>query len=426
MRCVPTEETLMGPVKRVGAGRFLWVDEAGNRLEEKTYWRLADYARERAVSEEEALEELETRLRRAVKRRLVADVPVGCFLSGGIDSSLVTLLASEESSSRIHSFSVDFEEPSYSEKRYFDYVAKRANTESHVFTLTPQTFLEFLDDWVFFMDDLVSDPSSLPLYFVAREARRHNIKVVLSGEGADELFGGYDSYLQVLRFKRLQPFARSLSWAAQLLSVSMDRQDLLWRLGSASAFRGTAYVFGESSRRGFLKRDFSLDPWIASVYAPAQSLTSINRMLYFDLATRIPSDLLIRTDRITMAASVECRVPFLDHELVEAMLGVPAHLKIHNGTGKYLLKRLASRFLPEEMIYRPKMGFSTPLGLWFSNELRPLLERIFLGEQCIAALNYTAVEAMLRQHWQGLARHEGRIWNLLALELWYRRWIENH
>jgi asparagine synthase (glutamine-hydrolysing) len=425
MRCVPTEDTLMGQVKRVRAGCYLWAVESGRRIDEKTYWTLADHARERLVSEDEALEDLETRLRRAVKRRLVADVPVGCFLSGGIDSSLITLLASEESNSRIHSFSVDFEEPGFSEKKYFEYVANLANTEQHVFTLNPRIFLEFLEDWVFFMDDLVSDPSSLPLYFVAREAQRNNIKVVLSGEGADELFGGYESYTQVLRLNRYQPIARNLSWAAQFLPATIDRQDLLWRMGSAFPFRGTAYVFGESYRRRFLSGDVSLDPWIDSIYAQAQSLTPINRMLYFDLATRIPSDLLIRTDRVTMAASVECRVPFLDHELVEAMLGVPEHLKINNGTGKYLLKRLAGRFLPGEMIYRPKMGFSTPLRLWFNNELKPLLETIFLREKRIASLNYNPIAAMLQQHWKGRARHEGRIWNLLALELWYRRWIEN-
>jgi asparagine synthase (glutamine-hydrolysing) len=126
-----------------------------------------------------------------------------------------------------------------------------------------------------------------------------------------------------------------------------------------------------------------------------------------------------------MAASVECRVPFLDHELVEAMIGVPERLKINDGTGKYLLKRLAGRFLPREMIHRPKMGFSTPLRLWFNNELKPLLETTFLREKRIASLNYNSIAAMLQQHWEGRVRHEGRIWNLLALELWYRRWIGN-
>ena len=174
-----------------------------------------------------------------------------------------------------------------------------------------------------------------------------------------------------------------------------------------------------------MKTDFSLDPWLEGVYAQSESLSPINRMLYFDLATRIPSDLLIRTDRVTMAASVECRVPFLDHELVEAMIGLPAQLKITNGTGKYLLKQLACRFIPQEMVYRPKMGFSTPLASWFRNELKPLLENIFLREQRIQALNYSAIESMLREHWRGRERHEGRIWNLLALELWYRRWIED-
>ena len=425
MRCVPTGETLMGRVKRVKAGCYLLVSEGGRELQEKPYWRLKDHATERAVSEGEALEELESRLRLAVRRRLVADVPVGCFLSGGVDSSLITLMASQQSNAPIHSFSVDFDDNRYSERKYFDYVADLAKTEPHVFTLTSRRFLEFLDEWVFFMDDLVSDPSSLPLYFVAKEARRHNIKVVLSGEGADELFGGYDSYIQVLRHNRWQALARNMSWARQFVSASIDQQDLLWRLGSAFPFRGTAYVFGESYRNRFLRNDLSLDPWIGEVYAQAQSLTPTNRMLYFDLATRIPSDLLIRTDRVTMAASVECRVPFLDHELVEAMIGVPELLKINNGTGKYLLKRLARRFFPEEMVYRPKMGFSTPLVSWFRNELRPLLEKIFLREQCMAALNYTSIEAMLRECWQGNGHHEGRIWNLLALELWYRRWIED-
>jgi asparagine synthase (glutamine-hydrolysing) len=424
MRCVPTDETLMAGVRRLGPGRFLWIEPARRRIEETRYWRLEDAASERDVSEADALEEIETRLRRAVRRRLVADVPVGCFLSGGVDSSLITLIASEESTAPpVHTFSVDFEEAGFSESRYFDYVSQAARTEAHVFTMNPRAFLEFLDDWVYFMDDLVSDPSSLPLYFVAREAARHNIKVVLSGEGADELFGGYDSYLQIARYAPWQALARRAGWAARLLRGQVDRQDLLWRLGSAFPFRGTAYVFGESYRRRFLTNDFSLDDWLASVYAGSLALSPINRMLYFDLATRIPSDLLIRTDRVTMAASIECRVPFLDHELVEAVVGLPAHLKIRDGIGKRLLKQLACRFMPEAMVYRPKGGFAVPLGQWFRGDLRALLERIFLRERLIEALNYDAVAEMLNDHWRGAARHEGRIWNLLALELWYRRFI---
>ena len=422
MRCAPTGETLMGQVRRVTAGCFLL---AGDRtLEKKPYWRLKDHAAERSVSEDEALEELEGRLTLAVKRRLVADVPVGSFLSGGVDSSLITMIASKQSSSPIHSFSVDFDDAKYSERPHFDYVSGLAKTESHVFTLNSQKFLEFLDDWVWFMDDLVSDPSSLPLYFVANEARRHNIKVVLSGEGADELFGGYESYTQVLRLNSWRPLARSLSWARKFMTSSIDEQDVIWRIGSSFPFRGTAYVFGESYRNRFLKRDFHLDPWIDEVNNQSRSLTPINRMLYFDLATRIPSDLLIRTDRVTMAASVECRVPFLDHELVEAMIGIPEQLKINNRVGKYLLKRLARRFFKEDMVYRPKMGFSTPLGAWFRRDLRPLLERIFLREKLLDCLNYRSIEAMLKEFWQGGGRHEARIWNLLALELWHRRWIQ--
>jgi asparagine synthase (glutamine-hydrolysing) len=424
MRSVPTEQTLMNSVLRVPAGSRLWIDDAGRRLRQKRYWRLEDYAQDRSVGEDDAIQEVETRLRRSIKRRLVADVPVGCFLSGGIDSSLVTLLASQESSSPIHSFSVDFEEAEYSEKRFFDHVANLAHTHQHVFKLDPRSFIGFLDDWVFFMDDLVSDPSSLPLYFVAKEAHRIGIKVVLSGEGADELFGGYESYRQALRYARLRPLVRLMPWAHRFVSDA-DHRDLVWRLGSEFPFRGTAYVFGESYRRRFLKSDFALDPWIDSVYRLTHSPGRINRMLFFDMATRIPSDLLIRTDRVTMATSVECRVPFLDHELVEAVLGMPEDLKINNGTGKYLLKRLARRYLPHEMVYRPKMGFSTPLAQWFRNELRPLCEEVFLRDQRIRALNYTAIAEMLGEHWEGRARHEGRIWNLLALELWHRRWIEN-
>ncbi|HEY9230972.1 MAG TPA: asparagine synthase (glutamine-hydrolyzing), partial [Blastocatellia bacterium] len=415
MRCVPTDETLMAGVRRLGPGRCLWVEPATRRLEETRYWRLEDAARERAITEAEALEEIEARLRRAVRRRLVADVQVGCFLSGGVDSSLLTLIASQEASAPVHSFSVDFEEAGFSERPHFDYVARQAKTESHVFTMNPRGFLEFLDDWVYFMDDLVSDPSSLPLYFVAREAQRHNIKVVLSGEGADELFGGYDSYLQIARFAPWQGVARRVGWAARLLTGQADRQDLLWRLGTAFPFRGTAYVFGESYRGRFLKHDFSLDDWLAEVYAGCRELSPINRMLYFDLATRIPADLLIRTDRVTMAASVECRVPFLDHELVEAVVGLPAHMKVRDGVGKHILKQLACRFLPEAMVYRPKVGFAVPLGQWFNQDLRSLLESIFLRERRIGALNYEAIAAMLDEHWKGVARHEGRIWNLLAL-----------
>ena len=425
MRCVPTDETLMTQVKRLGAGCSILANESNASLRIIRYWRLEEHAQERRLSESDALEELSLKLRRAVKRRLVADVPVGCFLSGGVDSSLVTLIASEESNGRpIHTFSVDFEDARYSERKYFDAVADQTKSEHHVFTISGYAFLEFLNEWVFFMDDLVSDPSSLPLYFIAREAYRNNVKVVLSGEGADELFGGYGSYLQVLRWKRWQAFARRVSWVRQLLPVDSNRKDLLWRLASAFPFRGTAYVFGESYRRRFLKEDFSLDPWLDSVYAKARHLSCVNQMLFFDMATRIPSDLLIRTDRVTMAASVECRVPFLDHELVQAMIGLPADLKIKDGTGKYILKKLASRFFSNSLIYRPKMGFSAPLDLWFSNALKPLLERVFLRERRIDMLNYNAIEGMLRQHWQGSARHESRIWNLLALELWYRRWIE--
>ncbi|MBI2069788.1 MAG: asparagine synthase (glutamine-hydrolyzing) [Elusimicrobia bacterium] len=421
MRSVPTDDMLMSPVKRLGAGQTLWFERPHKTPEQTAYWRLSDHSKERPADEGEALNELETLLRRAVKRRLVADVPVGCFLSGGVDSSLVTLFAAQESQGKpVHSFSVDFEEAAYSERVYFDHVAEAAKTEHHVFSMNARTFLDFLTDWVVYMDDLVSDPSSLPLYFVAKEAQRHNIKVVLSGEGADELLGGYDSYLQMIRLNPLRGLARWAPWAG-LLSGD-DRRDLWNRLAGNHPFRGTAYVFGESLRSHYLKKDISLEPWVHHIYGQPGTLGLVNQMLYFDMATRIPSDLLIRTDRVTMAASIECRVPFLDHELVESMLGLAGGLKIKNGTGKYILKKLALRYLPENFVFRPKVGFNVPLNEWFQKELTGMLDDIFFKERRIQALNYPAIQELIKEHRQGRFQ-SAKIWNLLALELWHRRWI---
>jgi asparagine synthase (glutamine-hydrolysing) len=425
MRCVPTDGTLVQGIKRLEAGTFLLIDEPGRRVQKSTYWSLDDFALEREISEHDALNDLRHLIPQAVRRRLVADVPVGCFLSGGLDSSLVAVLASRNyERGEFHTFSVDFEDKALSERPFFDQVARHIGSNHHVVSVGATDFLRFLDDWVFFMDDLVSDPSSLPLYYVACLARDLGVKVVLSGEGADELFGGYETYLRTLRWRGWRVPIRVLNgFGVGKFLRDPDHRAFVSQLGWRHSFRGTAYVFGESERQQYLKTDGSLDPWLSDIFRRGRDLSFTNRMMFLDMVSRIPSDLLVRTDRVTMAASVECRVPFLDHELVENVVGIDGRLKISKQTSKYLLKRFASEYLPNAIVDRPKVGFSVPIGSWFRNELRPLLERIFVDEQMISALDYGAVEKLLDDQARGRKGCEARLWNLLALELWCRRWI---
>ncbi|MBI4370188.1 MAG: asparagine synthase (glutamine-hydrolyzing) [Elusimicrobia bacterium] len=421
-RSIPTSSTLMEGVNRLGPGEYFLLQNVPGRPQSEKFWNLSDYAQERSVNESAALEELEKRLNTSIRRRLVADVPIGCFLSGGIDSSLVTLYAARLSNKKIHTFSVDFEEPRYSERRYFNFVAQEAQSEHHVFIMQPSQFLDFLPRWAHLMDDLVSDPSSLPFYFIALEARRCGVKVALSGEGADELFGGYSSYHQIIRWSWAGAWAKKLPALARFFLLNDDHRDLWRRLGNSHPFWGTAYVFSEKERGEVILKNTSLKSWHDLVYEKCRSLSKINQMLYFDMATRIPSDLLMRTDRATMAASLECRVPFLDHELVEFSMGLDHRLKIRGHEGKYILKELARKNFPGWFIDRPKIGFNVPLDRWFSHELKPLLERTFFQEKAIGALNYNAIQKFVNDHFAG--RMQGaKIWNLLALELWHKQWI---
>jgi asparagine synthase (glutamine-hydrolysing) len=429
----PTQEhCIYREVQKVRPAHFVVFRSGGERRETR-YW-IPSFAPKRRLSEEEALEETDRLLRRAVARRLVSDVPLGALLSGGVDSSLVVALMSQLSGGPVKTFTAAFDELDYSEAEYARKVAERCGTEHQVLTLRPDV-LEVLPSLVWEFGEPFADSSAVPTYYVTRAARQH-VTVALSGDGGDETFGGYAS-------ARASYFAQMLvRWipepARQALMVGAERLP--------GPGRGLLTLLQYASSDPRLRHDFSLafsrlhkdrlytpefkrslgehDPWrIFTQHDDAIAHMSLmDQNLFRTIMTRLPDDYLVKVDVASMKNSLELRSPFLDVDLGTFSESLDPALKNRGGRQKYLLKKLAERYLPSETIYRPKRGFELPVKVWLRKELRPTLERLVLNGHAIDQgwFSKEYVASLVGEHQARRADHTHRLWALLWLEIWFR------
>jgi asparagine synthase (glutamine-hydrolysing) len=446
----PAPRTLFEGVQKLPPGHLLIVDaETGQRSLER-YWQPLPDPDELAQrrSPEEYVERLEVLVRESIRLRMMSDVPYGAFLSGGVDSSLNVALMAELADRPVSTFSVAIEGDAASDELAFARaVAERYGTSHHEVVIGERDFLDYLPQLVWHQDEPLADPVCVPLHAISEEARRSGTKVVQVGEGADELFAGYTSYAFFTDFHRRmwQPyqlvpgFLRDLVARGAKQVLSLDRADVLDRAAQAGElFWGGAIPFYDAHKRAL----FGGDSWMASLssdgrdavdalYADVDSAmpgaNQLDRMIGLELRQRLPELLLMRVDKVTMGSSLEARVPYLDHKLVEFALAVPAAVKYRHGVTKWVLKRVAERVgLDRELVYRPKRGFCGSASNMLTPRLLKRVEEDILDSSFARArFDLGFVRKMLAEQRAGRVDHNFRLWNLWNLVAWHACWLEN-
>ncbi len=432
---VPGARTMFRGVRKLLPGHTLTVTADGTVV--RQYWDVRA-APDRARSVEDTARELYERALESTALHLRSDVPVGIFLSGGLDSSAIVSLLHDAGISGVKTFSVAYRDGvEFDESRYAELVSRHFGAEHHVLYVDPSQFQEFIPGYVWHMDEPVTEAAALSLYFVSRELRQH-VTVALSGEGADELFAGYQIYRYMLwleRYRRLPSAVRSIAAAPMLATMVGAR---LRKYLTMAAYPLPERYLGVSVSEPW-RRDEVYSPALrdeilrvqpesalARYYAASAGQDALSRMLYVDLKTWLVDDLLIKADKMTMANAVELRVPFLDHTIVEFAATIPPELKLHHGVAKWILKRAMASRLPQEILARPKVGFPTPLERMFRRPLAAYLHDVLLSSRAIARgyFDATRVRQMIVEHATGVQDHHRRLWQLVVLEEWHRAFVD--
>ncbi|RME03101.1 MAG: asparagine synthase (glutamine-hydrolyzing) [Planctomycetota bacterium] len=411
---------------------LLW---RGGRFSVRRYWKLSygdqfSMGTEGEVSRVE--EELVFRLKEAVGMRLVSDVPLGAFLSGGIDSSMVVALMAECMDRPVKTFSIGFHEEEYDELRYARVVSRAFGTEHYELVVTPRA-QEIFSRLVWHYNEPFADASAIPTFYVCQLAREH-VTVVLSGDGGDENFAGYGRYLGLERYSffrnmahkwRYWGFFRSggiLSNIRRWMRLSRTHLDYYYRIAHFHELYQSSFYTLEflSQLRHYRTIDFMLEK-----YAHSDGRTFLDATLDFDFQNYLPDTLMTKTDIASMAHSLEVRSPLLDHVLIEFVARIPSDWKLREGVGKYIFKRVAGRYLPGEIIHRRKMGFGVPLDHWFRHQLREFAYDTLLSQRAVERgyFQRKAVEDLLDRHQRG-EDWQYLLWNLLMLELWHLMFVD--
>ena len=430
---VPTERTLFQGIEKLQPGWCLTIEPG--RLDLREYWDLRPDPQE--MSEEECVRQATDLLRDAVRIQLRSDVPLGVFLSGGVDSSAVVALMHEMGIRDIRTFTVAYDfGPAYDETRYARQIAEKFGTRHREVFVTPREFRDFIPSLVWHMDEPVTESAAISLYFVSRMARE-DVVVVLSGEGADEVFGGYPiyKYMQTLeRYRRLPAALRRglINPALNLLGGKWPKYTLLAEQSLHERYLGVSFYetpLKESLYRPQVRNLFNgsaMSRLARRWYEKTEGLDPLLRMMYLDVKSWLPDDLLIKADKMTMASSLELRVPFLDHRLVELGGRIPSRYRIKGWSTKYILKKAMEPYLPHEILHRGKMGFPTPLALMFQDDLQGYVADVLTSDRFFdrGYFQPEVVKRLVAEHSSGRRDHHRVLWQLLVLEEWHRKFID--
>ncbi len=435
---IPSPRTIFQNIWKLPAGHLL-VAEQG-RVRVRRYWDLVFTGDGDAARESEYLERLEALVDESVRLRLMSDVPLGAFLSGGIDSSLVVASMVRQSAGRVVTTSVGFDDAAFNELAYARTVAEHLGTESHEDIVQPD-IVDLLPKLAWHLDEPFADSSAVPTYYVSKAARAH-VTVALSGDGGDELWAGYARHrverAELAARQWLGPVGRRIAGrVAGQLPLSMKGVRSLRHLGLAPAdacARKHAYgLFDSWMRPSIYSADFAhevrdADPFVdfRLAYQACGSADPLDRALYVDVKTYLVDDIMTKVDKMSMAVSLESREPLLDHRLLEFAATIPSSLKLKNGRSKYLLRRLLQRRMPSPIVDRPKHGFAAPIARWLRGPLEPMVDALLtdgrLRERGI--FDEGAVARLWREHRDGAADHCHRLWSLVMLELWFRQFVD--
>lgn len=430
---VLSPRTIIRNISKLDAGSYLLV--SNGEIKSQSYWDLAEFAQAPPLtgSDDDLAEQFDTMLRDKIQQQMVSDVPVGAFLSGGIDSSTISLYANQATSHNLRTFSAGFHEASYSELDYAELVANQLQTD-HLQKVIPPQSLEKLSELIWKYDEPLGDTSLISTHFVAELAREH-VTVVLSGDGGDELLAGYDTYLadKFQRYyaklpsfvhhgiitpsvNRLSSNYKKVSWDFKLKQfvsqayTSPERAHFGWRL-----------MFKEDEVADFTTPNGNYHPFdtYSQHYHAVESASPINQALYVDMKTWLVDDILNKVDRATMACSLEARVPFLAWDFVEFAMRLPDHLKLRGLERKHILKKVMKHKLPDAVVSRKKRGFNTPIGIWLRNDLASQVSEIFAkGDSQMIDLQHPTIQNLWKEHVSGHTDHTFKLWTLLSLILW--------
>ncbi|HEU4386885.1 MAG TPA: asparagine synthase (glutamine-hydrolyzing) [Blastocatellia bacterium] len=458
----PAPQTLFAGIRKLPAGCVLTCDSNGE-IDIRRYWDAIGPQLTGNPSEDEIAAEVLRLLTSGVKKRMMSDVPFGVFLSGGVDSSANVALMAGMMDRPVRTFTVGFrDDPECNELEEARRVAREFGTDHHEVVIGQNELIEFLPELIFHQDEPIADPVCVPLYYVAKLARDSGTTVVQVGEGSDELFCGYDDYKYYLElnnrvWRHLVRMPRLFRRGVKSLGMAMYElggarllpkgrkmlPDLLRRLVSGEdLFWSGAFVYDEYNKTRLLTGEAKSRLNAAHggdlssyeiVRADVERLLDarpragqLDRMIYQDLKLRLPELLLMRVDKLTMATSIEARVPFLDHRLVELAMSIPQNLKYRNGATKYILKRALRGVVPDYVLERKKKGFGTPINSWLLDRLGRFFEHSLMTSALRrrGLFDYGYIERILREHRAGRANYAFFLWCLLNLSLWYDQWIE--
>lgn len=425
---VPEPFTMSEGIQKVLPGHYFTLSIEG----EMTFNRYFHaHFQPKNMEENELIQEIQAVLRDSVNVHMRSDVPVGAFLSGGIDSSFVVALA-REINPNLKTFSVGFEREGFSEIDVAKETAQVLNVENISYVITPEEYMKELPKIIWHLDDPLADPAAIPLYFVAREARKH-VTVVLSGEGADELFGGYNIYREPLSLSVFQnvpdAMKRALKWMAQKLPDGMKGKSFIERgctpleeryIGNAKMYEMEEkarlyHYFDETKKYQHITKPF---------YEEAAGYDDVTTMQYIDIHTWLRGDILLKADKMTMANSLELRVPFLDKRVFEVAAKIPSSYKIADQTTKTILRKAARGIVPHHVLDRKKLGFPVPIRHWLKNEMYDWAKDIIRESETDYLFDKEYLYTLLEEHRQSKRDHSRKIWTVLIFMIWYQIFVE--
>ena len=439
--CVPAPSTAFKQIRKLEPGH--WLRWKNGRIETQRYWR-PEFNRKIKISEPEAIEETTRILRESTRLRMISEVPLGAFLSGGVDSSTVVAVMAQESSKPVKTFSIGFEDQDYSELKYARKVADHIGAEYHEFIVKPNA-VEILPTLIEHYGEPFADSSAIPTYYVSRETRKY-VTVALNGDGGDESFGGYERYAAMRfaeRYHSIPGLIRKafVEFPVNMLPAPGSRHSRIrdakrfvasGSLGKVDRYFRWCSAFDPESKRELLTEDFKrsstgdprneLEKWFK--YANGSGIAEA--AMFADMMTYLPNDLLVKVDIASMANSLEARSPFLDHKLIEFAASLPEEIKTRGADTKTLLKKVAANLVPREVVYRKKMGFGVPIGDWLRGEMAPFVNDILLSDSSRGRgiVRNEVVEKYIREHRERTNDHATHLWTLLVLELWFRQFID--
>jgi asparagine synthase (glutamine-hydrolysing) len=443
---VPAPLSMLDGIEKLLPGHYLVVDQ--ERIEDHQYWDVP-FGQPEKHTEQEWIERTRSKLLETVRMQLVSDVPLGAFLSGGLDSSSIVAAMAQMTGRPVKTYSIGYqgEHSYYNELPYAKVVAQAFGTDHHEIVVRPEVS-ELLPKLVWHLDEPVADSACLTTYLVSKLARQ-SVTVILSGVGGDELFGGYRRYLgdSMLRYYRHLPGPLRRKWLPALLArIPQDRHSL-WKdyaryaaafvnsaeLDAASRYIEYVTLFAPQTQGNLLIEGATQSGGSAFAISTLRGYFNhcgdpddLNRIIYADLKTSLADDLLAMTDRMTMAASIECRAPLVDHEMIELASHMPSNLKVRGFQMKYLMKQAVAPWLPREILERKKRGFGAPMGAWLRKDIQPMVSEL-LSEEATrkrGLFSWPAIQQLLADHSAERKDYTDQLFSLVMLELWLQAFLD--